>query len=79
MVNKEISIIKPQTLINIKLNRINRKIPAVTKVEECTKEDTGVGAAIAAGSHAENGIWALLVIEPTITITENHRKSITLK
>ena len=56
IVNKEISIIKPQTLINIKLNRINRKIPAVTKVEECTKEDTGVGAAIAAGSHAENGI-----------------------
>jgi hypothetical protein len=28
----------------------------VTKVEEWTNEDTGVGAAIAAGSQAENGI-----------------------
>lgn len=35
----------------------------MTKVEECTKDDTGVGAAIAAGSQAENGIWALLVKE----------------
>jgi len=25
-------------------------------VEECTNEDTGVGAAMAAGNHAENGI-----------------------
>ena len=39
-----------------------RKTPAVTSVEECTRADTGVGAAIAAGSHLENGIWALLVI-----------------
>jgi hypothetical protein len=31
-------------------------------VEEWTKADTGVGAAIAAGNHLENGIWALLVI-----------------
>jgi hypothetical protein len=31
-------------------------MPAVTRVEEWTKEDTGVGAAIAAGNHAENGI-----------------------
>jgi hypothetical protein len=38
------------------LNRINKYTPAVTKVEECTKEDTGVGAAIAAGSQAEKGI-----------------------
>jgi len=34
----------------------------VTNVEECTKAETGVGAAIAAGSQAENGICALLVI-----------------
>jgi hypothetical protein len=47
-------------------NRIIRKIPAVTRVEECTRAETGVGAAIAAGSQAENGIWALLVI-PAIT------------
>ena len=39
-----------------------RNTPAVTKVDECTSADTGVGAAIAAGNHLENGIWALLVI-----------------
>ena len=33
----------------------------MTKVEEWTKADTGVGAAMAAGSQALNGIWALLV------------------
>jgi len=37
------------------LNRYRIKIPAVTKVEECTNADTGVGAAIAAGSQLENG------------------------
>lgn len=36
--------------------RTNRKTPAVTRVEECTRADTGVGAAIAAGSQLENGI-----------------------
>jgi hypothetical protein len=49
-------------LVNIKFIRIRRYTPAVTKVEEWTNEETGVGAAIAAGSQAENGIWALLVI-----------------
>lgn len=34
----------------------------MTKVEEWTKEETGVGAAIAAGNQEEKGIWALLVI-----------------
>jgi hypothetical protein len=34
----------------------------VTKVEECTRAETGVGAAIAAGNQEEKGIWALLVI-----------------
>lgn len=34
----------------------------MTSVEEWTRAETGVGAAIAAGSHLENGIWALLVI-----------------
>lgn len=43
-------------------NRYRRNTPAVTRVEEWTKALTGVGAAIAAGSHLENGIWALLVI-----------------
>lgn len=46
----------------IKEKRINKYTPAVTKVEEWTSAETGVGAAIAAGSQAEKGIWALLVI-----------------
>jgi len=36
----------------------------VTKVEEWTKEETGVGAAIAAGSHAEKGTSALFATAP---------------
>lgn len=39
--------------------RIIRKTPAVTSVEECTNAEIGVGAAIAAGNHAENGNCAL--------------------
>jgi len=38
------------------LNRITKYTPAVTRVDECTRAETGVGAAIAAGSHAQNGI-----------------------
>ena len=34
-------------------------------MDEWTKADTGVGAAIAAGSQLENGIWALLVMAAT--------------
>jgi hypothetical protein len=33
----------------------------VTRVEEWTRADTGVGAAIAAGNQEENGICALFV------------------
>jgi hypothetical protein len=47
-------------------NRINKYTPAVTRVEECTKAETGVGAAIAAGSHAEKGTCALFVIAAKI-------------
>lgn len=43
-----------------------RNTPAVTRVEECTSADTGVGAAIAAGSQLENGICALFVIAATV-------------
>jgi len=43
-------------------------MPAVTKVEEWTRADTGVGAAIAAGSQEEKGIWALLVQADKIRI-----------
>ena len=46
--------------LKILLNRTSRYTPAVTRVEECTKEDTGVSAAIAAGNHAENGIVLFL-------------------
>lgn len=40
----------------------------MTKVDEWTSADTGVGAAIAAGSQEENGIWALFVIAAKIMI-----------
>jgi len=43
-------------------NRIKIQIPAVTSVELCTSALTGVGAAIAAGSHLIKGNWALFVI-----------------
>lgn len=43
-----------------------KNTPAVTSVDEWTKADTGVGAAIAAGNQLENGICALFVIAATI-------------
>merc|ERR1711956_173 len=46
--------------------RNNKYPPAVTRVDEWTNEETGVGAAMAAGSHALKGICALFVKEPTI-------------
>lgn len=42
--------------------RISKNTPAVTRVEEWTNALTGVGAAMAAGSHLENGSCALLVM-----------------
>jgi len=48
---------------NKEKNRIIKNTPAVTKVEECTKEETGVGAAIAAGNQEEKGTWALFVLK----------------
>ena len=41
-------------------------MPSVTSVEEWTKDETGVGAAMAAGNHAEKGNWACLVKEDRI-------------
>jgi len=52
-----------------------KNTPAVTRVDECTKADTGVGAAIAAGNQLENGICALFVIAAhviNITCGINH-------
>jgi len=60
------------------LNRISKYTPAVTSVEECTSADTGVGAAMAAGNQAENGIWALFVIAATIITQNNTFNSISL-
>lgn len=58
---RNINTSSKENLIKSVFIRINRYTPAVTRVEECTSADTGVGAAIAAGSQAEKGIWALLV------------------
>jgi len=58
----EIQNNQKKDLKKILLKRIKRYTPAVTRVEEWTKEETGVGAAIASGSQEEKGIWALLVI-----------------
>lgn len=38
----------------------------MTRVEEWTRAETGVGAAMAAGSHLEKGIWALLVMAANV-------------
>ena len=68
------SIVKLPTIIrgsemcvrqSFKLNK--RKTPAVTRVDECTKDDTGVGAAIASGNHLTQGNNALFVIAPINT------------
>ncbi len=40
-----------------------RKRPDVTRVDEWTRAEIGVGAAIAAGSQGEKGKIALLVIK----------------
>jgi len=52
-------------------NRITRNTPAVTSVDEWTKEEIGVGAAIAAGSQFLKGNWALLVNLPRIKKNNN--------
>jgi len=43
------------------LNRFSNHTPAVTRVEEWTKDEVGVGAAMAAGNQAVKGTCALLV------------------
>lgn len=48
-------------------------------MEEWTKEETGVGAAIAAGNQAENGIWALLVIAAIIKNIHKKKESYKFK
>lgn len=36
-------------------------------MEECTSADTGVGAAIASGSHLQKGNWALFVMAAIVS------------
>ena len=50
--------------------RIIKNNPAVTRVDEWTKDDTGVGAAIAAGNQDLKGNWALLTIAAIISIID---------
>jgi hypothetical protein len=45
-------------------------------VDECTRDETGVGAAIAAGNQAEKGNCALLVIAEKTRRNEKKKKSI---
>ncbi len=52
-------------LVTKLLKRYRMNVPPVTSVDEWTSVETGVGAAIAAGSHLEKGICALLVIAAT--------------
>ena len=40
----------------------------MTRVEECTRAETGVGAAIAAGGQAEKGMCALLVMAAIVIV-----------
>lgn len=73
--NPAINIVNPEInnkkifnqLLKDLLNRINKYTPAVTRVDEWTKAETGVGAAIAAGNQEENGICALFVIAANTT------------
>ena len=46
------------------LNCNKIKTPATTNVEECTKEEIGVGALIADNNQALKGNWALLTLLP---------------
>ena len=63
----------------LSINRIIKMIPAVTRVEEWTKAETGVGAAIAAGSHAVKGNWALFVILAIIIIVITIKGNVLLR
>lgn len=75
-VNKDKIKSKLENFKKTSQKRIMRKTPAVTKVDECTKEETGVGAAIAAGNQEEKGTWALFVIKAIITKKNKKKKPI---
>lgn len=68
-VNRDNTIKKNEKLNSKTLKRTSKYTPAVTSVEEWTSDETGVGAAIAAGNQEEKGICALLVINVKIKRT----------
>lgn len=51
---------------------MSKNTPAVTRVEEWTRAETGVGAAIAAGNQLVKGICALFVEAANIKIIKSH-------
>jgi len=55
------------------MKRRTKYTPAVTNVDECTRAETGVGAAIAAGSQALKGTCALLVTPAKIKNLHAHQ------
>ena len=48
--------------------RVIRYTPAVTMVAAWMRADTGVGPAMASGSHTNSGSWAVLPQAPTNSI-----------
>lgn len=45
----------------LSINRSPKNTPAVTRVDEWTNAEIGVGAAMAIGNQAEKGNWALFL------------------
>ena len=56
------------------LTRTIRNTPPVTIVAAWISADTGVGPAIASGSHRYSGSWALLPQAPTNSISHDRRR-----
>lgn len=55
IVKREKILRKNKNSFKRKFIRIRRYTPAVTRVEEWTREETGVGAAMAAGNQEQKG------------------------
>lgn len=78
--NVTLLIINKRVWVVLKISigqRIKIYTPAVTRVEEWTKDETGVGAAMAAGNHAEKGNWALFVHAAKINNTQKLNSKLT--
>ena len=52
-------------------NRITKKIPATTSVDECIRAEAGVGASIASGSHTCEKNWAAFIAPEVTRQNEN--------